>query len=284
MKTKINLFTSTLILVVMAFTSCAEENSTAEIRGCMNPTSVNYDPDANVEDGSCVEIPEKQNALFFKYTATWCHACGGYGYNGFNTVYNANRGDILAFTIQISDDLSYPSNQVIKDAFISKWVYDATPSFVANNVYLGNPYFGAQAEIDSKLAETPVAGTNLKWTVGGGPNTGKININAYTKFFNATSGEYYMGVYILFKNIVRSQNVDGTYQDDFEHHHVMYACTGSSPWGDPIASGNIAAGEVKHMGYVFPMDANINPANIEVVSVIWKKNGSSYDFVNCMTN
>lgn len=276
--------TGTVVTAALLMTSCAPDNTTSEVKGCMSPTSVNYNADANIDDGSCVEIEERQNALFYKYTATWCHACGSYGESGFNAVYGANQGNILAFAVQVQDDLTYPTNSAIFNAFNTQWTYDATPSFVANNTYLGNPYYGAQHQIDSVLARTPVAGTNLKWTVGGGSNSGKVNINAYTKFFSAASGDYYMGVYVLIKKIVKSQNVDGTYIDDFEHHHVMYACAGSSPWGDQISSGNVAAGDIKHLGYVFPMDANITASNIEVVSVIWKKNGNNYEFVNCMTN
>lgn len=283
MKTKYLHFSGAIALAFLLH-SCASDLSSTEKRGCTNPNSVNYDATANVDDNSCVDIPVKQNALFFTYTATWCHACGSYGHNGFNTVYDANKGKILAFTVQVDDDLTYPSNAPIFEAFDARWTHDATPTFVANNTYLGNPYFGAQSEINTMVAQNPTAGTNLKWTVGGGDNAGKININAYTKFFNAASGDYYMGVYILIKKIVKSQNVDGTYIDDFEHHHVMYATASGSPWGDPIASGSIAAGSVFHKGYVFPVDPSIGMNNIEVVSILWKKNGTSYDFVNCMTN
>jgi len=250
----------------------------------MDPNSVNYNADANVDDASCVNIAKVQNSLFFKYTATWCGPCGDWGAPAFEEVYDAKKGDILAFTVQVNDDFTTPLNQPILDSFALRWNYSGTPNFVVNNTLLGTSYSGAYTQIDANAAVTPVAGVGLRWSVGGGPNIGKLNIDAYTKFFSATSGTYRMGIYVLYKKVVNPQLVDATEVPDFEHHHVMLGSV-NGVWGEKVAEGTITADKISHLGYVFEYDPSWNIAQIEIQAILWKKNATGgWDFVNCTVN
>lgn len=283
---KTNTFKSLALFGVIALSlaSCAEVPGGIK-RGCTDPGAANYDAAAAQDDGGCVTIAEKQYSMFFKYTATWCGPCGDWGGPAFEAIVDGNPGKILAFTIQTNDDFETPEQDAIFTAFSNKWSYGGTPNFQCNNVALGTGYTGANAEIATHNALAPVAGIGLHYTVGAGPNTGKLNINAYVKFFQPTSGEFFAGIYILHKSIIKTQNVDGTPDPNYEHHHVMMSSV-TSVFGDPIASGDIGAGKVFNLGYVFPYTSipELNLTKYEVVGILFKKNGSTYDVVNVTPN
>ena len=63
-----------LIAVAVATTSCkkkSKEEDKAKIRGCMDATSMTYNPSAEEDDGTCVVPQVKQRAIFLNFTATW---------------------------------------------------------------------------------------------------------------------------------------------------------------------------------------------------------------------
>lgn len=276
-----NYFLLLSICLMGLFVSCADENAGEIIRGCSDLNAVNYSSTVNQDDGSCVFIPLKQNGMLLKFTATWCEPCGNWGMGAFSDVYDANRGKIVAFTVQTNDDLMTSRNQPTFEAFETRWDYTGTPNFVVNNTLLGTNYYDAQSNINTITGQTPTIGTGVHWTIGGGANAGKININAYAKAFSSITGEYKMGVYIIAKKLYAYQNGQG---DNYEHHKVMLGFAGSNPWGETITTSGATADEVFHLGYVVPLEANWNISELEVVTILWKKVGASWDFVNATTN
>jgi hypothetical protein len=271
-------------IVALSLASCAETPSEV-VKGCMDANAVNYNAQATQDVGGCVMIQEKQYSLFYKYTATWCGPCGDWGAPAFEAAVAGNPGKILAFTVQTNDDFSWSGNDDVFNAFSAKWPYGGTPNFQCNNVALGTNVGGMYAEVATNNALTPTAGIGIHYSIGAGNNAGKLNINVYTKFFSAVSGEYFAGVYILHKEIVKNQNVNGTYDPAFVHHHVMMHHV-TSVFGDPIASGTIGAGKVYNLGFVFPYTdiPGLDLSKMEVVGILWKKNGANFDLVNVTPN
>lgn len=271
-------------VVMLALSSCAEVG-TDVVKGCTNSAAVNFDPSASQDNGGCVVIQEKQYSLFYKYTATWCGPCGDWGGPAFVADVDANPGKILAFTVQVSDDFATASNTDMYNALSAKWSYGGTPNFQCNNVSLGTNDGGMFAEVATRNAMAPDAGIGIHYSIGAGANAGKLNINTYVKFFKPVSGEYFAGVYILHKSIKKNQNVAGTYDPNYMHHHVMMSHV-TSVFGDPIASGTIGTGKVYHLGFVFPYTdiPELNLGQMDVVGIIWKKNGTTYDLVNVTPN
>lgn len=283
---KTNTFKSIGLVAVLAvaLSSCAELGTEVK-KGCTNSSAVNYDPAASQDNGGCVTIAEQQYSLYFKYTATWCGPCGDWGGPAFVTDCDANPGKILAFTIQCTDDFEWAGNSDTYTAFSARFPYGGTPNFQCNNVALGTNNNGMYAEVATRNAMAPDAGIGIHYSIGAGNNAGKLNINTYVKFFKAVSGEYFAGVYILHKNIVKSQNTGGGMVDDYLHHHVMMQHV-TGIFGDPIASGSIGAGKVYNLGFVFPYNniPDLDLGQMEVVGIIWKKNGTSFDIVNVTPN
>lgn len=278
-------FVAVFSVATIGFTSCVQRPE-EEVKGCMDNTAVNYNAQATADAGGCVYIQEEQYSAFIKFSATWCHACGSYGAPAFVTVTENNPGQILAFAVQNGDDFvsANPAMGPIYSAYDTKFSISAMPSFAVNDNFLGNPVSGAQSAINTKNATDPVAGIGIHYTIGAGANAGKLNINTYMKFFQPASGEYYVAVYLLHKEIVKTQNNGGTYEDDFVHHHVLCA-TVTPLWGEVFSTGNVTAGRVFNKGYVFPYNVpELDINKMDVVGVIYKKVGTNYELVNVTPN
>jgi hypothetical protein len=57
-------------------------------------------------------------------------------------------------------------------------------------------------------------------------------------------------------------------------------------FGDQIATGSIAAGKVYQLGFVYPYTEipDLDLSKMEVVGILWKKNGNNFDLVNVTPN
>ena len=73
-----------LVLSSVVFVTCKKENVTKDpnagvIRGCMDPMSLNYNPDATEDDGNCLYLAssqvEKRNVVLEEYTGVRCTFC-----------------------------------------------------------------------------------------------------------------------------------------------------------------------------------------------------------------
>lgn len=64
-----------LFIVIMALgTSCKKKDNNTEtpkITGCMDANSLTYNPQAQVDDGSCLQPEARKRAIFLDFTALW---------------------------------------------------------------------------------------------------------------------------------------------------------------------------------------------------------------------
>ena len=252
--------------------------------GCIDKNAVNYDPNAAYDNGSCVVIDQKCYSLFFEYAST---ADPNSDDVNFNSVLAANHGKVLALRVPIADAFSWPGNDSIVYWFETKYngIGGTLPLYGCNDGFLAANYANANNSIAARYANTsPEGGIGTYFTVGGGINAGKLNINLYVKFFSPLS-QYYAAVYVVNKNIVETQNVGGTLDTNFVQHHVVMA-TVTGVFGDPIPASEVGSNKVYHKGYVFPYTSipNLNPNAIEVVGVLWRKTGTNWSMVNVTPN
>ena len=250
--------------------------------GCINPNAVNYDANAAYDNGSCVVIDEKSYSLFFQYASTGDPDCDDVN---FNSVFLPNSGKVLGFRLPDGDLFSWAGNDSVKTVFGVNYAHTIIlPEYVSNETFQGINFANANADISSRYGLAPEAGIGIYYTVGGGVNAGKLNINLYVKFFSPQSG-YYAGVYVLHKSIVEDQNVGGTTDTNFVHKHIMMAPV-TAVFGDPIPAAEVGAGKVYHIGYVFPytLIPNLNTNSIEVVGILWRKTGATYRVINVTPN
>jgi hypothetical protein len=278
---------SFILISFLAF-SCTEPElyQEEETKGCTNPQSVNYSPNAILDDGSCVTITEKQNSLMVKFTATWCGPCGEWGGPAFVSAVNSNKSRVLGISLQVNDNLTTSLNGPMVDQFSSKWQYTGTPNFAVNNDLIGTNVNQATSIIGTTSQISPKMGVGLHVTTGAGPNKGKMNINAYIKSYENSPGNYHLAVYFLSREIIASQKVGSTFDPSYVHHHVLLGpATLGGAWGEEIITNGSQKGQVFRWAKAVAYDSSWKLEDLEIVAVIWKKNpDGTFSFVNCTNN
>ena len=274
-----------LLFTTLILFSCQESTLLVDdglsIKGCTDPSSINYNPDAVINDGSCVYIDSAQNSIFGKFTATWCGPCGGWGVTRFEELYTNHKGQVLAMSLQISDALTTPDNGPLVDEFSSKWQYTGTPNFFVNDNFVGTGASVIPSEIAAKNTQTPKLSIGTHITQGAGKNAGKLNVNVYIKSFENLSGTYTMSALFLHKEIQASQN--GSTQNPHIHHHVLAKSVNGGAFGQDIFN-SLSKGSVYHWSRVIDYNPNWDMSKMELVFIVWRKTGTGYEFINCTTN
>ena len=113
----------------------------------------------------------------------------------------------------------------------------------------------------------------------------KMNVNTMVKFFSGTSGDYYLSVYLLESGMDGSASAgnyaqNGTSDPIYKHDFVLRtAATPNNAYGEKIATGTISAGTVVKKSYSITIDPSWNQ-NVYVAAVLWKLNGTMYEYVN----
>jgi len=275
-----------IILMALVFASCQESTLLVDdgsaLKGCTDPEAVNYNPNAAIDDASCVCVDSLQHSIFGKFTATWCSPCGGWGVDRFEELYNANQGKALAISLQVNDALTNGQNGPLVDEFSSKWQYTGTPNFFVNDNFVGTSTSGIPGEIANKINQTAKLTIGTHITSGAGINAGKLNVNVYVKALADLSGTYHMSALFLYKEIAGTQN--GSTQNPHIHHHVLAASAISAgAFGEEVFT-NLSNGQVYHWARVIEYNGNWDMSKMELVFIVWRKTGTGFEFVNCTTN
>jgi hypothetical protein len=173
------------------------------------------------------------------------------------------------------------------------------PSFSMNNAFLGTSNVTSATMTNNATSynsNAPVVGVAAKKTISG--NT--ITVDVKSKFFKEGSGEYFWSALVVEKSVTGYQLVGGTPNENYEHKYNVRASMqngemyNQSVFGSSsFASGTVAVGteftktfKLNYVNYTSINPAfgviqwNLNPVNTNVAVIVWKKNGTRYDFVN----
>ncbi len=237
--------------------------------------------------GAQSQVQQKKMALVTKKTATWCYPCGTWGWELQEEIESDNYDKAVIFEL-----LSSSSDQ---------YLYNSTAAAIQNNF----PYTGSYpAWFVNGADKTEYAGggvypsitrTNCEDAVDSTSNTiilancsytfsysaGILNANVQTKFFNFASGEYFLGLYIIEDHVVAYQNGIGT---SAVHEHVLRAAMSATWYGDKIAAGSIAKNTTYSNSFSKALATSYDHDNVWLAAIIWKKNGSKYEYINAYTN
>ncbi len=224
-------------------------------------------------------VPEVQKTMITKVTATWCPPCGGWGWDLFEDLVddNANSAVLIAGHYAGSDLQTTAGNEIADNFGVS-----GQPSF-----YLGNTRQSAtqasastarttiMSGIDAEFASSPIVNATVYPTTFDGA---MYSLETQTQFFQATSGEYSLAVYAVEDGVVNRQTSRG---NDAVHKRVMRGnIDGQTTFGEVLLSGAAMPGDTYSSTFDFEFPADWNLSNVSLVTVLWLKNGNSYEFVN----
>lgn len=231
------------------------------------------------------QVSNQSVPLICKKTATWCNPCGTWGWSAFKDIVSANEGD--AILIELHDSRNSKLNKkVATDIHAQFDQVSSTPAF-----YVGTENMTEYSERGGIFPTTSVTNVNTKAgelrkavDINAGLTAefagDKLNVNAKVKYFNALSGEYYLGVYVSERNVVEYQSGIG---NDAEHYNVLRAAMTPNSMGELIADGEVDKDTEYTFEYSLDLESGWDKNNLRVFTVVWKKNEEKYEYVSSAT-
>jgi len=223
------------------------------------------------------DVPEVQRPLITKIAATWCPPCGGWGWTFFENLVIDNEDKATLIVAHHDGDLV----TVAGDAFSSNFNSPYQPYFYVYNddVEVSSSTAAAKRTevkdiVDVEAAKSPVVNAGMNLFLSGDNN---LTIDTKTKFFQATSGEYYIGVYAVEDEVVNDQAGQG---NDAVHEKILRGSLTGVTFGWLLTSGDISADSEFTASFSFELDDAWNLDHLEIVTIVWKKEGDTFVAVN----
>lgn len=222
---------------------------------------------------------QKQWGLVIEYTATWCGPCGNWG--------APLMHDLCAKSPYVVGIAAHASNDPMHIAGLySTFLSDRTNNGAVPTFWIGDEESQSESSLTTLLNKTATAALDLNYT----KTTSSMTVNVQSKFFTATSGDYYLSVIMLEDGIDGGTNAAqgykqaGTSDANFTHNHVLRAASGGKSYGESIVSGAITAGKTVNKTYTIAIDPTWKKT-LYPVAILWKYEAGStpaYKFINCI--
>jgi len=260
------------------------------------------------EDGinGNLEPAEVQRALVVETTGIWCSACP-YGAELLKKIDYDYGDQVLPIALHSGDALSNATSQAMESNFPTSGV----PNFYVGNTDAGQSPTGV---INSTIYSNPVAGVGHEWTKEGS----SYNITSRVKFYGSDNGDFYVGSYFIqgpidaCGSLLNQTAVDinaegcsfwsedavtvGAYEDPpgsqnwiweylitagtvYTHDHVIVGHAGDNVWGQPLGVSSVSPGQKYDFNFIINEAFGWNQSG-HVLTILWKKSGNSYDFIN----
>jgi len=252
---------------LLIFASCDKSK-----KGCTDPNAFNFDPLAENNDGSCSYPENEKKVLMILFNNSQNSTCGSFGIPLFNNALSVNTSKVIPMVVHpTSTDTLFSGSAVnIASVYNQTGYPDIAAGLQSNLLTLNN----INQAVDESYNISPIANSGTSFTIQGD----SIIVTLYAKFFGDAIGEYYAAAYILENNINLPQA--GINDPAFRHNYVLRTSTSSSTSGDLIASGSISSTTSFKKRYGLFKPAHWNSSNLRVISVIWKREGTNFIFIN----
>ena len=228
-------------------------------------------------------LTDVQTTLISKRTADWCPYCGTYGWQFTKELNTALVGkDAIFWNVHYSGGLATPTAQAIAQNLGGS----GQPLFFINT---DSDDLGVTGNNIAAKVEEVVGTVEILSTIPGPVSMGaeasvknnKLNVNAIVKFKDsADAGEYYMGIYLVKKNLVAFQQSVG---QNAVHHSVLDHALTPTPFGIKLAAAPILTG-TEFTASSVEEDLVLHNGKLEdtrIVVVLWNKVSSgNYIFLN----
>ncbi|GAB5550748.1 MAG: hypothetical protein Sapg2KO_03390 [Saprospiraceae bacterium] len=231
-----------------------------------------------------IPVPQDQQSLITKRTATWCPNCADDSAWGLKNRLMVDLGDqalVIAGHHSSASKLYSPAAKDLIDNF-QRTV--SQPVFFFNNESVGNGRGETESNIKQKVStaagQSPLAQTGLRLLYDDSQNL--LEVQSRSIFYSNANGNYYLGYYLVEKSVIESQSNLSTMAD---HKNVLREAISDGSFGELIASGSIDATTNFEASKQYQFSGPLMTANFLVLAILWEQNESGgYDFVNLNTS
>lgn len=227
-----------------------------------------------------ITVPETKKSFYGVVEATWCGLCGQNGHPATASIIDQTSPKAIYVGLHksVTSALFSQTGSDLANAFGAV----GQPVFTLNGTNVG-AYSGTTVSLIVNAIDNyyAVSGADVNAGFEYGIVGDTIYAHTRTTFFNSLNGEYYVGVYIYEDSIWEWQaNYDPGIPDmDIWHNHILRASL-NGHFGAGIAEGSIAAGTSFNRNFKMKLDPEWNTNQLHVFTIVWKKNGSVFEFVN----
>ncbi len=231
---------------------------------------------------SSIEVPTTQKSLVTKHTATWCPFCGEARSWDLQQYFADNldgKNAVVLSAHQAATSKLYSKAGKDLLALFQGVVYQ--PEFFFNTTKITGSEDAIKASIESKVSQaagqTALVQTGLKATYI--ISTDSLVVSTKTKFFQAAQGEYRLAILIVEKEVQETQASRNGLQT---HKRVVRGTITPDVNGIQLVNGNITANAEFERNFSIKWNNQYNLGNIELVTLIWKRNTTTnkLEFVN----
>lgn len=240
------------------------------------------DNNNNGGTNNTITVDEKNTALYGKVTATWCGPCGAWGWTLNDEIITAVGEDAVCMGVYGSSSSNFTN--AAANQFYTDFGANGYPSFTLNasnrtaystsgGVYTTTTKSNV-INATAAFKATPVqanTGGKLSW------DGDKLNIKAALKFFKDNTGEFYVAAYMIED---KAKSIQNSQTGVVEHHHVLRGSMSTDVYGVKYTGASTAGTTTNLADYTYTVGSDWVKSNVYVALVIWKKNGTKYEFVN----
>lgn len=233
--------------------------------------------------GQSLSVPRTQRSMVTKLSATWCPICGLTAWDVYDrmVVDNAKNALVVSMHRSTSSRLYSATATEILSNFETAV---SQPWFYVNDKRIGQGSTATEntvkTEVNKLALNTPLAQVGLNANFR--PATNELVVNAKAEFFQAGNGEYYLGFYLIEKEVIEEQE---NRSDKAVHKNVLRTSLTTSAYGTLLSSAaSIAAGATFDQSIKFLLAPTYKTSNLTIAAVLWRRNGAKFEFVNLNTD
>ncbi|MFN7117005.1 MAG: Omp28-related outer membrane protein [Saprospiraceae bacterium] len=229
-----------------------------------------------------LEVPTTQKSLVTKHTATWCPFCGSPESWDLQNFFADSLDGKNAVVLSAHQSSSSSLYSVAGRDLLAKFpgvVYQ--PEFFFNTTKITGEESAIKTtivnQVNQAAGQAAAVQTGLKATYV--LSNDSLVVSTKTKFFQAAQGEYRLAILLVEKEVMATQAARTGMQ---RHKRVVRRTITANVDGVVLADGNIAANTELERNFSIKWNNQYNLDNIELVTIIWKRNTTNnrLEFVN----